>query len=178
MVCNRCPLAIFNSFKTVKPRGDITKKLFIIGEAPGYKEQKVGYAFVGKAGEYLQYFINSNGLKSVVYLTNAIKCRPPKNRKPTLKELQTCRPKLLNELAAAKPSIVILLGNTAINSFYNMELNSITKLKDVVIKSGNTIILFNYHPAYILRNPELEVEYDKFFAKVRVLYKYFVNKYV
>ncbi len=178
MVCNKCPLAILNDFKTVKARGDITKKLFIIGEAPGYKEQKLGYTFVGKAGEYLQWFINNNGLKSVTYLTNAIKCRPPKNRKPTLQELTICKPKLINELVKGKPKIIVLLGNTAINSFYNMELNSVTKLKDTTVLSGGTIILFNYHPSYILRNPELEVEYDKFFAKVRVLYKYFVNKYV
>jgi len=178
MTCNRCPLAIENNFKTVKPRGDITKKLFIIGEAPGYKEQRMGYTFVGKAGQHLQYYINRNGLRKFVYLTNAIKCRPPRNRTPSMHELSICKPRLISELTTGKPKIIILLGNTAVNAFFGKEINNISKLLNKHIFINGTIILFNYHPSYILRNGDAAFEYDKFFSRVRVLYKYFVNKYI
>ena len=178
MNCNRCPFAVLNNFKTVKPRGDITKKLFIIGEAPGHKEQRTGIAFVGKAGQHLQWFINNNGLRKVAYFTNALKCRPPKNRTPEMREIMICRPRLISEITEGKPKIIILLGNTAVNAFFGKEINSITKLKDKHLFTNGTIILFNYHPSYILRNNELIDDYDRFFTKVRVLYKYFVNKYI
>lgn len=176
-VCNNCPLAPLNNFTSVKPRGNIDGNLFFIGEAPGYKERKLGYTFVGKAGMLLQAFVNEYSLTDFAYYTNAIKCRPPNNRTPYPIELKTCRPKLLQEIGNGKPSIIVLLGNTAINQFFNAEINNVTKLNNKVIRVGNSFIIFGFHPAYILRSDEYH-HYYTMFKKIRILYKLFVNKYI
>lgn len=173
--CDKCSLAIENNFKIVLPRGNIHKKLFFIGEAPGYKERKTGYVFVGKAGTLLQKFVNEYGLTYYSYFTNAIKCRPPKNRTPFMSEIITCRHKLLQEFNTGRPKIVVLLGNSAINSYFGKEINNITKLNNKVISIGNQIVIFGYHPSFILRYPEYIIEYHKLFKNIKTLYKYFVN---
>ena len=177
MTCNRCPLAIINNFKSVKPRGDIDGKLFFIGEAPGYLEQKTGYTFVGKAGRLLQFFLEEYGLDDVAYLTNAIKCRPPKNRTPSHLELKTCRPRLIDEIANGKPKIIVLLGNIAVNQFYGKEINSISKLNNRIVKVGTSYVIFGFHPAYIVRKRDVS-DYIKTFNLIRLLYKHLVNKYI
>lgn len=176
MTCDKCPLAIENSFKMVLPRGDITKKLFFIGEAPGYKERKLGYTFVGKAGQLLQYFVNEYGLTYHSYFTNAIKCRPPRNRTPYMSEIKTCRSHLLKEFNDGRPRIVVLLGNSAVNAYFGCEVNSITKLNNRVMRFGNQIVVFGYHPSFILREESNIPEYHKMFKTIKLLYKYLVNR--
>ena len=176
--CSKCPLAVYNDFKIVYPRGDINSKLFIIGEAPGYKERKEGIAFVGKAGQYLESKLEEYRLDKFVYLTNIIKCRPPKNRTPSWKEIHTCSHKLEHEIEVGKPKIILLLGNTALNAFFDMEINGITKLNNKGIIIGDTIILFGVHPSYIIRQPTKEYMYNDLFQKVRDLYKLLINKYI
>ena len=178
MTCDNCPLAPLNNFTIVKPRGNIHGDLFFIGEAPGYKERKLGYTFVGKAGMLLQAFVNEYGFNKVAYFTNSIKCRPPNNRTPYDMELKACRPTLLKEIGNGKPKIIVLLGNTAINQFFNKEINNVTKLNNKVIRIGNSFIFFGFHPAYILRNEELDKIYHSLFRKLRIVYKLFVNKYI
>lgn len=176
--CDNCPLAPLNNFTIVKPRGDIKSGLFFIGEAPGYKERKLGYTFVGKAGMYLQSYVNKYGLNNFAYFTNAIKCRPPNNRTPYDYELKACRPVLIKEIGKGKPTIIVLLGNTAVNQFFNKEINSITKLNNKIIKLGNTFIVFGFHPSYIMRGENMEHHYDKMFKNIKLLYRFFVNKYI
>ncbi len=176
--CNKCPLAIYNDFKMVLPRGDIRSKLFIVGEAPGYKERQEGYVFVGKSGQLLQSFINAYSLSKFCYLTNAIKCRPPKNRSPYPNELNACRQHFIEEMIEGRPKIIVLLGNTAINQYFGKEINNITKLNNKIYVRKDGIILFGFHPSYILRNSDLELEYHIMFRKIKTLYRYFVNPYL
>lgn len=174
--CDKCSLAIENNFKIVLPRGNINKKLFFIGEAPGYKERKLGYVFVGKAGTLLQKFVNEYGLTYHSYFTNAIKCRPPKNRTPYMGEILTCRHKLIEEFNIGRPKLVVLLGNSAVNSYFGKEVNNISKLNNRIMKIGNQIIIFGYHPSFILRFPEYTPQYHTLFKTIKLLYKVFVNK--
>lgn len=176
--CDECGLAIDNNFTPVQPRGNIDGKLFFIGEAPGYKEKKLGYTFVGKAGTFLQYYVNKYHFTDIAYFTNAIKCRPPRNRTPFMKEILKCRPHLLNEIVRGKPKIIVLLGNTAVNSFFKAEINSITKLNNKVIKCGDSYILFGFHPSYIMRDTERNHHYEQMFNIISKLYRHLVNPYL
>ena len=63
----------------------------IIGEAPGYTEDKEGKPFCGKSGRLLQQIILDNDLTiKDLYVTNVVKNRPPNNRNPTSIEIQAC----------------------------------------------------------------------------------------
>ena len=177
MTCGKCPLAPFNNFEIVKSRGNINGKIFIIGESPGYKDKKLGYAFVGKTGNFVQSFVNDYGLNGLVYFSNAVKCRAPNNRTPYNIELKTCRPRLLDEIGTGKPNIIILLGNTAINQFFGKAINAVSKLNNKVVKYGNTFIIFGFHPAYVM-NDNRDHHYHKLFMITRAIYKLKVSKYI
>ena len=75
--CVRCPLHKTRT-QTVFSRGFRQAKLMVIGEAPGFYEDKQGLPFVGKAGSLLNQMLQSIGFdESEVYIANVLKCRPP-----------------------------------------------------------------------------------------------------
>ncbi|AHE67334.1 uracil-DNA glycosylase, family 4 [Legionella oakridgensis ATCC 33761 = DSM 21215] len=84
--CTQCVLHKTRT-QTVFARGNPKAKLMIIGEAPGFHEDKQGLPFVGKAGNLLNKMLHSIGLSDEdVYIANVIKCRPPDNRDPKTEE--------------------------------------------------------------------------------------------
>ncbi len=96
--------------------------IMIIGEAPGLNEVKLGEPFVGKAGENLNYLIKLSGLdrKKDILITNAFPFRTyenNKNRTPKAKELRKGAELLKKEINIVKPSLILLLGNSAIKAF-------------------------------------------------------------
>ena len=90
--------------------GILNSDIMIIGEAPGYEEDKLGKPFVGRAGKKLDEMINAIGLnrKKNVYITNIIPWRPPNNRTPTNDEILQCLPYLQKHIELIKPNFLLL----------------------------------------------------------------------
>lgn len=113
--CTKCGLC--NSRTTVVfGDGPLNAELFIVGEAPGFNEDKAGQPFRGAAGMLLARLLNSLGMdRGGVYLTTLVKCRPPgiAPRTPRPGEISSCRPYLMTQLAAVDPRVVVALGNLA-----------------------------------------------------------------
>src|SRR6187551_2686518 len=89
-----CPLCKLSKTRThaVPGDGNHSAKILFVGEAPGKKEDEEGKPFVGQAGRILDEALSKAGIKrSEVYITNVVKCRPPKNRRPEEDELSACR---------------------------------------------------------------------------------------
>lgn len=151
--CQRCKL--HKSRKTIVfGEGDNSSGLMFIGEGPGEEEDLQGRPFVGKAGALLNSLINKMGLKrQEVYITNAVKCRPPGNRDPEPDELETCRPFLIGQIQAIKPYVIIGLGRVASQSLLNTT-TSITALRGNVHDLMGIPFIPTFHPAYLLRNPK------------------------
>jgi len=110
-------------------------KIMFIGEAPGETEDKLGIPFVGKSGKLLRNAVGDDN-----YFTNAVKCRPPNNRKPLNDEIEACFPHLKEEIDNIKPEVIIFIGKTA----YSLQ----DKLSNLY---PNIHYAFFYHPAYALR---------------------------
>jgi uracil-DNA glycosylase family 4 len=96
--------------------------IMIIGEAPGKKEVELQSPFVGKAGENLNYLIKLSGLDRCrdFLITNAFPFRTyenNKNRTPSANELKIGAKLLEREIEIVKPSLILLLGNSAIKAF-------------------------------------------------------------
>jgi uracil-DNA glycosylase len=170
--CAKCHLSIYSNFRPVPGMGNPDADIMFIGEAPGYKENKEKKPFVGVAGRHLRKFVNLFNLDEVSYFTNAVKSRPPKNRTPRMDEILKCRFHLTEELKVVKPKVIVLLGNTAVNSLFLNEVNSISKLNGKMMYSRKykAIIMFMYHPSYIIRNREKDPLYMKNFVKLTKLY--------
>ena len=91
-----------------------------VGEAPGAHEDSAGRPFVGRAGQFVDEMLATLGLpRRRVFLTNAVKCRPPHNRVPRVDELATCRENWLDrQIDLVRPKIIVLLGAAAVRQIF------------------------------------------------------------
>lgn len=134
--------------------GNPHAKLMIIGEAPGKDEDLNGRPFVGAAGKLLDEALEKTGIKRTeIFITNAVKSRPPKNRKPTRQEIASERDILLQEIALVQPMVICTLGATAYQALF-LQNKSITveRTKNPHI-FNNIAVITTIHPAYVKRKP-------------------------
>lgn len=141
--CMNCELYLTRNC-IARARGVEVADVMFIGEAPGLKEDEVGLAFVGASGKLLNKWIRYLGLEHV-YITNIVKCRPPKNRKPLQSEIRKCRQHLKDELRRVRPKVIVALGVTANNALKEMR-----SAIDGPFLFHNVHFIFNYHPAYYM----------------------------
>ena len=111
--CRRCGLCQSRT-QVVFGDGPLNAELFIVGETPGFNEDREGKPFQGASGMFLDRLLSSIGLdRSGVYLTTLVKCRtpgtPPRSPKPA--EVNACREYLMSQIAAVDPKVVVALGN-------------------------------------------------------------------
>jgi len=124
----------------------------IIGEAPGHREDDSGRPFVGPAGRLLREILDDVGLDDKkIFITNAVSCRPPKNRHPSTTEIKACRTWIQRQIEEVEPSFILLLGNTACQSVLGKK--GITKLRGRAITEDGVTYVPAFHPAAILRDP-------------------------
>lgn len=155
--CQKCALSQTRT-NTVFSDGKPNHKLMLIGEAPGFYEDKQGLPFVGKAGQLLDKIFESVGLsrKENVYICNTIKCRPPDNRNPLPDEKAACREYLDAQIAILKPQIILICGKVALESMLNTSVG-ITKVRGQWFDGPNDSKMIPiFHPSYLLRNDSKE----------------------
>ena len=157
--CHKCPLGETRT-NIVFDDGVPNSKLMLIGEAPGFYEDKEGKPFVGKAGQLLDRIFAAVGLtrKKDVYICNTIKCRPPDNRNPLPEEKEACWEYLKSQIEIIKPQIILLCGNVAVQSILG-NVGGITRIRGKWFNPENAIVdVFGakmmpiFHPSYLLRN--------------------------
>lgn len=150
--CIRCPLHKTRT-QTVFARGNPAAKLMIIGEAPGFHEDKQGEPFVGKAGGLLNRMISSIGLASDdIYIANVLKCRPPNNRDPLPEEINQCCDYLAQQVDIVSPKLILAVGRFA-GQFLLKGSFPLNKMRGKIHDYQGIPVLVSYHPAYLLRNP-------------------------
>jgi DNA polymerase len=144
--CSDCALRE-GATNPVIMKGSRNPRVLFIGEAPGRTEDMTSIPFSGRAGKKLDEMIGYMGLSAVDYaVINAVKCRPPNNRKPLKGEIELCRPFLMAQIRMLDPQVIILLGNTAEEAFCRGK-----KLEWGIPKvSGGISILKIYHPAAMI----------------------------
>ncbi len=155
--CEKCGLCKSRT-QTVFSAGIPNGKLMLIGEAPGFYEDKQGEPFVGKAGQLLDKILGCVGFsrKENIYICNTIKCRPPENRDPLPEEKAACREYLDKQIDILKPRIILLCGKVAVNSMMETSLG-ITKLRGKWYEGPNfSKMMPIFHPSYLLRNESRE----------------------
>lgn len=155
--CENCSLASSRT-NIVFSGGVPNSKLMLIGEAPGFYEDKEGEPFVGKAGQLLDKIFESVGLsrKRDVYICNTLKCRPPNNRDPLPEEKEACRAFLDAQIEILKPRIILLCGKVALTSMLNTT-SGITRMRGKWFEGPyGSMMMPIFHPSYLLRNDSHE----------------------
>lgn len=135
--------------------GDRGARWMVVGEAPGADEDVRGEPFVGQAGKLLDNMLAALGLNrdEGVFITNAVKCRPPHNRTPEAPEIASCQPFLERQIDLVKPQLLIALGRPAAQALLGAEI-SISGARGKRLERQGIPVVVTYHPAYLLRNPQ------------------------
>ncbi len=130
-------------------------RLVLIGEAPGASEDEIGVPFVGRSGLLLRKLISEIGIsESDIYITNMVKCRPPKNRNPKISEINSCSNWLKQELDLLNPRLIVCVGRVSAQSIIDKSF-SLSNQHGSVITKDNKNYMGIYHPAAVLRTPSL-----------------------
>jgi DNA polymerase len=163
--CKRCCL-YKNRLNVVFGSGSLTAKIMFVGEAPGYDEDHIGEPFVGKSGKLLTKIIEAIGQKREdVYITNIVKCHPmieklfpfnrANDRRPTIDEINSCKSYLNDQIEIIRPNIIVTLGSVSISGLLNIE-SPMYKIRGLIKEYKGIKVIPTYHPAALLRNPNLK----------------------
>jgi uracil-DNA glycosylase family 4 len=164
--CVKCGLHATRT-QAVPGVGPCPADIMIVGEAPGFNEDRQGEPFVGAAGKLLDTLLARIGLgSSDVYITNVLKCRPPQNRDPMPNEAESCAPYLVRQLAMIKPKVVLILGRHALERLLPGQ-GSISRIHGSLVRRGDVAYVPLYHPAAALHNGALVADLEKDFDSVK-----------
>mgnify|MGYP001942465109 CR=1 FL=1 len=161
-----CPLRT-PATNTVVYRGNPKAKLMIIGEAPGFEENKRKQPFVGTSGQLLDQMLAAIGLgEDDVLITNVVYWRPPSNRKPSPAEMAMCKPFVDQAIRLMAPKLIVLAGGAAATGVLGTD-QGILSLRGrwqawqdprAGAADGSNLnapipVLPTLHPAFLLRQP-------------------------
>ena len=148
--CVRCPLSQGRT-QVVWADGNLESDVAIIGEAPGFHEDKQGRPFVGAAGQLLDRLLGEIALdRTQVAIVNVLKCRPPGNRDPQPDEIESCKPYLDSQLAYMRPKVIVTLGNFATKFILESPIG-ITRARGQRYERRGATVIPTFHPAAALR---------------------------
>jgi uracil-DNA glycosylase family 4 len=130
--------------------GNPNSPYWLIGEAPGREEDSQRRPFCGATGvELEENYLRRNQLsRCLFYITNLVKCRPPRNRDPKPEEIRICSQHLIREMQTAKPQAVIgTLGRFSTNFIMGRELDMAMYHGIPLHRKGGGLVVPLYHPA-------------------------------
>lgn len=160
----------------VPGEGPIPARIMVLGDAPGYDDERAGHPFTGAAGRELDKMLHEAGiLRSEVYTTNVCQQRPPSN---DVGEWLTLKKKgfppswlpfrqghvappvragidhLMKEISLVNPNLIIALGNLSLWTLCG--LWGISKWRGSELRvdwsADGPLVVPTYHPAYVLRD--------------------------
>ena len=148
--------------------GDPNADLMLIGEAPGEKEDIKGEPFVGRSGKLLNRILAAIDMNrnDGVFITNVLKNRPPNNRDPLASEIKEWEPFLISEIKIIKPRLIVALGKVSGNTLLKKD-SSLKEMRETMHDYFGTPLKVTYHPAALLRNPNLKKDAWKDFQWIR-----------
>jgi len=169
--CTRCELCRSRNM-AVPGEGDPHARIMLIGEGPGFNEDREGRPFIGASGKFLSELLLLAGVsREQVFIGNVVKCRPPGNRDPLPDEIAACAPYLDRQIAAIDPEVIVTLGRFSMARWFPGE--RITKIHGEPREVDGRLIVPMFHPAAALHQgavrPLIEEDFrklPKFLAEV------------
>ncbi len=151
--CQRCRLRETRT-KCVPGKGVLHPKVMIIGEGPGAEEDRSGIPFVGRAGQYMDKWMDAIGLTRDrdLFIGNIVKCRPPGNRDPLPDEIEACRGYLERQIKIINPVLILSVGRIASQVLIG-STQGIGRLRGRMYEYRGIPLIPTYHPSGVLRNP-------------------------
>lgn len=170
LTCHGCNLCKART-QVVWGQGSIVSGIMMISGTVGQVEDLSGTPFGGlsaPAGKFLAGCLESIRVNvNHVWLTNTVKCLPPRPRcDPSAEEAAQCSKHLTNELQILKPRFVVTLGRQAtahiLKQYFNEEMDSLPRhvalARQFYIGQQAATLYPLYHPTTVLRNRNLETK--------------------
>ena len=155
--CFKCPLNTESNINNMPGHGDVNAPILILGESPGYNEEKEGVPFIGRAGHLLHEILEKAGLsRDDCYIVNVLGCRP-KSKKADYPYVDCCMDNVKKKIEGLNPKVIISLGNYAFYASTGIE-GGITKkhgLQESWSEFPDVPLISTIHPAAILRDQKL-----------------------
>lgn len=169
--CRACPLGA-QRIQAVPGVGSHDAQVLFVGEGPGFDEDHKGEPFIGRSGKLLDKIMESIGLsRATVYIANIVKCHPMtdpsdpekhgNDRPPSPEEISACRGWLDTQIRTIAPRFIVTLGavparvllgdNTPIS-----KIRGVWREYDPGAGAPKVRLLPTFHPAALLRNPDLK----------------------
>jgi uracil-DNA glycosylase family 4 len=152
--------------------GSPNAAIYILGEAPGEIEDRLGRPFVGRAGKLLENQLESIGLqRGDVYISNMVRFRPPENRPPKPAEIAAFEPYVSQEIAIIQPELIVTLGRFAMEKFLPAEkITNVHGTPQTTTWHGQTITVYPlFHPSAALRSPQVRKAFEEDIKKMPAL---------
>lgn len=138
--------------------GNPDARIVLVGEAPGYEEERQEEPFVGPAGRKLNDILKAMNLsREEVYITNIVKFRPSmprqttNNRKPTPEEMDSCIHFIRQEISIVEPECIIALGGTAGEGLLKLS-GPVRNMRSSWHEFEGIPAKVTYHPSYLLQS--------------------------
>lgn len=152
-ICTKCDLCK-GTKNGVPGEGSAHAEVMLIGEAPGFNEDRQGRPFVGPAGGFLNELLEVAGLqRPEVFIANVVKHRPPENRDPLPEEIAACADYLTHQIAAINPRVIVTLGRFSMARFFPDA--KIGKIHGQYKLVDGRVVVAMYHPAAALHQQTL-----------------------
>jgi DNA polymerase len=164
---------IIEGLKWIPGRGHVPARYMFVGEKPDIAACHENKVFVGPQAEYLFKILREVGFSkdATAYWTNAVKYMPKANKAIGVKDINVCRPLLVQEIMAVRPDIIVCMGANALKAVMGSKAKLSTYRSSFVDLVDNPtdkkIVVFStYSPGAILRTPHLDKEFRKDFMRL------------
>ncbi len=161
--CERCSLSVTRKH-ALTGEGNIDARIMFVALSPGVKEDLQNRMFIGPSGQVFSKLLCAAKIdRELIFMTNLVKCMLPKNRKPTLDEIESCSQFLNDEISIIHPEVIVPLGYYATRSilikYHDDPMSAGRSFSEI---NGKLLLLKDKkifplpHPASLLYNPSYE----------------------
>ena len=172
--CENCSLSATRKH-ALTGEGNIDARIMFVALSPGSREDSENRMFIGPSGQVFNRLLQAAGInRELVFMTNLVKCILPKNRKPTMDEIESCSQFLNDEISIIQPEVIVPLGTYATRAIltkYHADPlaaeMSFANINGKLLSINNEKIYPLPHPAALLYNPSFEPDTIEKYKKLK-----------
>ncbi len=145
IACRGCPLEAGRTNRIAGAGFAGARVMFIMGY-PSYSADREKTPYAGESGRLLVRILAAMSLApDDVYVTYAVKCRPPDGREPSAEEARHCINFLEREIKAVAPDMICALGEFAARSLLDKP-EPLESLRGKFYERNGVRVMPTWHP--------------------------------
>ena len=152
--------------------GFVDAKVVFVGENPFVdSETKELKNLTPSSEKMLNQLLKLAGInKKKVYFTTVLKYCPNPSKVPTSKEIKSCVPFLREELKMVEPTLVVTLGNMALNGIGLRQ--PLANIHGRIFNFGSYELFPTFHPETAAKSQEIKTLLENDFIKLKqIIYR-------